>query len=407
MHDKELIIRSVHLSQDARSLKFDIHIDGETHPIFFRSTEARLTANLEAIITAMLLPAMKTDSTIVADGPVSQRFLGNLPVAQDILQTWDSSLHRVRVEGHSETQRLEASNGRVGTFFTAGVDSFYTLIKHRQQITDLIFVHGYDIPLEQTALRAKTSAAIHQIASAYGKNFIELETNLGSFMARYAAGAGWVEFNMGPSLAAAGPLLSPALKRIYIASSETYANLFPCSSHPMLDPLWSSEQLEFLHDGCEATRLRKVQIISEHEVAMEHLRVCWQNPNQAYNCGECEKCTRTMINLYVAGALDRCRTFDRPLTIGQVRRVGITERNRALYAPLYAENLEALEQANRPEDRVLREALAKVLKGTSSLGRLKTNIAKHLLEYPAVFRIFRLLYRRIQVIFNRDLLVKY
>ncbi len=404
MHDKELIIRSVHLSQDARSLKFDIHIDGETHPIFFRSTEARLTVNLEGIITAMLLPAMKTGSTIVADGPVSQRFLENLPVAQDILQTWDSSLHRVRVEGHSETQRSEGSDGRVGTFFTGGVDSFYTLIKQRQQISDLIFVHGYDIPLGQTALRAKTSAAIHQIASAYGKNVIELESNLEPFMQRYA---GWVTFCMGPALAAAGHLLSPALKQIYFPASATYADLIPLSSHPMLDPLWSSEQLEFLHDGCEATRLRKVQIISEHEVAMEHLRVCWENRNQAYNCGRCEKCTRTMINLYVAGALDRCRTFDRPLTIRQVRSVGITERNRALYAPLYAENLEALEQANRPEDRVLREALAKVLKGTSSIGRLKTNIAKGLLEYPAVFRILRPLYRRIQAIFNRDSLVKY
>ena len=68
---------------------------------------------------------------------------------------------------------------------------------------------------------------------------------------------------------------------------------------------------------------------------------------------------------------------------------------------------EALEQANRPEDRALREALAKVLKGKSSMGRLKSKIARRLLAYPALFRILKRLYRRIQVIFNQDWRVKY
>ena len=42
---------------------------------------------------------------------------------------------------------------------------------------------------------------------------------------------------------------------------------------------------------------------------MRHLRVCWQNPDNAYNCGRCEKCFRTMLDLWVVGALDRCDTL--------------------------------------------------------------------------------------------------
>ena len=40
----------------------------------------------------------------------------------------------------------------------------------------------------------------------------------------------------------------------------TYAHLGPLGSHPLLDPLWSSEDVELVHDGCEATRLDKLAL---------------------------------------------------------------------------------------------------------------------------------------------------
>ena len=74
-------------------------------------------------------------------------------------------------------------------------------------------------------------------------------------------------------------------------------------SHPALDPLWSTETLEFVHDGCEATRIEKVALIAEPDVALKFLRVCGEDHNGAYNCGWCEKCIRTKINFISLGRL--------------------------------------------------------------------------------------------------------
>jgi len=65
----------------------------------------------------------------------------------------------------------------VGCFFTGGVDSFFTYLRHRNEVTDLIFVHGYDVDLDDLPRRAEISAMGRAIEQATGVRFIELETN--------------------------------------------------------------------------------------------------------------------------------------------------------------------------------------------------------------------------------------
>jgi hypothetical protein len=182
---------------------------------------------------------------------------------------------------------------------------------------------------------------------------IEVETNLRTFLDRYAA---WARLAHGSAMASVGLLLLPFFRRLYVASTHTYADLFPWGSHPMLDPLWSTEGLEFVHDGCEASRVDKTRLIAQSETALRFLRVCWRNPDGAYNCGQCEKCVRTMVNLHAVGALDRCRSFDRSLDIRDVRRIlALTDNTRSFVL----ENLDAL--GDGPRDRPLRNALRTVL----------------------------------------------
>ena len=81
--------------------------------------------------------------------------------------------------------------------------------------------------------------------------------------------------------------------------------LEPCAGRPL-----EHETTTFIHDGTEATRLKKViSQIARSPLALEHLRVCFANEKSAYNCGQCDKCLRTMINLYVAGVLEQSSTF--------------------------------------------------------------------------------------------------
>jgi hypothetical protein len=191
------------------------------------------------------------------------------------------------------------------------------------------------------------------------------------------------QFNHGTLLAAVAYLLSPTIGTVYIPSTHDYSQLFPWGSHPILDPLWSTEATTIIHDGCDALRLEKTAVIAKHEVALRHLRVCWGGE---YNCGACNKCVRTIISLQALGALERCTIFKRgPFMPAEVARLPPMGEHNACY---FAEIADFLEHSgSNPElARALRDALAnkyyhglgRVLRGNlreRTVRRLKAAVA--------------------------------
>jgi len=85
----------------------------------------------------------------------------------------------------------------------------------------------------------------------------------------------------------------------------------------LLDPLWSSDAVEIVHDGPN-TRIEKLRLLVQYPEIMARLRVCWENIGK-YNCGLCEKCIRTMLALRALG-IDRCAVFPDTLTPELVRQ---------------------------------------------------------------------------------------
>src|SRR5262249_56429735 len=71
----------------------------------------------------------------------------------------------------------QARGEGIGCFFSGGVDSFYTLLERREDITDIVVVHGFDVRLEDEPLRRGLSEAATDVAPALGKRLIELETD--------------------------------------------------------------------------------------------------------------------------------------------------------------------------------------------------------------------------------------
>jgi len=96
-----------------------------------------------------------------------------------------------------------------------------------------------------------------------------------------------------------------------IASTLSVPDLGPIGSHPLLDPNYSSAAVRILHDGSRLSRLEKVGLIAEWDEALHTLRSCFNafRPPEALNCGMCEKCLRTMTELYVCGKLRQCPTY--------------------------------------------------------------------------------------------------
>lgn len=336
-------------------VNYSFTIKEKCFDIYVKSLGAeRLNGTLESQLVCLLLPCMKAgELDLMADGPVSEKFLRNNKTVQDILCNWDTSMKRVSLVASGSPPLQDQRAGRVGTFFSGGIDSYYTLLKHNDEITDLIFAHGLDIKLNDDLLRRKTSEKIHEIAQSFGKNVVELETNVRTLLNPYVA---WGPFGHGPALASIGHMLSASFSRIYIPASHTYTQLFPWGTHPVLDYLWGTETLEFIHDGCGAKRTEKVALVSGCDVALKTLRVCWRNPNSAYNCGRCEKCVRTMISLKAHGVLDKCTVFDEAFNLANLH---IIDPGAINVRGFLQENIEALQASGAdPElEKLLREIL--------------------------------------------------
>ena len=222
----------------------------------------------------------------------------------------------------------------------------------------------------------KCRGMIHRVAAHFGKRAVEIQTNLHDLLDPYV---GWQAMAHGAALAAVGHLLSSHLARIYIPATYSHEIKGHAGSDPLLDPLWSTETLEFVHDGSEASRLAKVALVAQSDIALQSLRVCYRNFGGAYNCGRCEKCLRTMMNLHAVGALDRCTTFATPLDPGRVARMLFLDTCR----PFHEENLRALEAAGA--DPVLCNALRQALNRPRWRIALRAHVTQTLARCPPLY----------------------
>ena len=168
--------------------------------------------------------------------------------------------------------------------------------------------------------------------------------------------AAWSMYH-GAALASVALAVGGLFRRIHIAASTTYDQLYPLGTHPVLDPLWSTEGLSFVHDGCEADRIAKTRLAAQSPLALDTLRVC-PGHTPEYNCGRCIKCLPTMLDLLQAGALGNCRTLPHEIDVPSLRRM-LREHRRAINEENYRRRLASLEPS--PANADLRAALAEAV----------------------------------------------
>jgi hypothetical protein len=288
----------------------------ETFELFFEfpsECASFVHDSADPFVPALLVPCHKLGEDLELVPPISGRLLRRLPRIQDILVSWHAPVfRRIAVLARPRLELERDLGTAVGAMFSAGVDSFYTLLKSLRgetaetpPITHLLYMRGLETPLDQARGTDETLRQIEEVARAVGKRVIPGTTNLRAhFSLNYEL------YYHGGALTAAALALSGGLRWLLLPSSYSWAQLFPWGSHPLLDELWSTERLEVVHDGCEARRVDKIErLVAWAPLALEHLRVCLDNQGGAFNCGRCRKCVRTMIALDLLGALPRARTF--------------------------------------------------------------------------------------------------
>ncbi len=293
--------------------------------LWFRCSRPILSVNLtDTFLLSALLPAMRFSEPLVIKGKMSERLLLNIYKIQDIYHCFDRTLNKINIEVDEIEPYypyLASKDKKVGCTFSGGVDSFYTVLNNLKEIDHLLFIHGFDIGLKNLVLRQKTSYVLNQAAKQLDKPLIEVETNLRQILGNFAS---WGNIAHGIALASVATLLTNQWNKFYIPASYTYDFLFPWGSHPVLDPLFSTNALTFEHEGANTERMDKTAYIGNHPVVLESLRVCWHNfEASVYNCGLCDKCVFTMLTLRLLNTLQYCQTFNQPFSL--IRTLNLLE----------------------------------------------------------------------------------
>lgn len=317
---------TVNIVDGKYSISSDVITSNGTYNLWYKSN-VEINKSPEIFLTASIIPAMWMNEDITVHGKVSNKLYNNFDKIQNIMCGWYPESHKISVNTQLSDFKHTDSGRGIACFFTGGVDSFYTLLKRIHEIDTIIYVHGFDAWLHETEYLSMVSKRLNMVAKEMNKKIIEVESNIHPFGDKYV---NWGFHYFGSALASVAMLLSKNIKKVYIASGKDYKNLIPCGSHPDLDYLWSTENVELVHDGCESTRMEKIKSILNNKSVMNHLRVCFDRTNGLYNCSVCEKCLRTMITLHSLGCLDQCKTFEK-LDTSLISNIRI-EKNTLLYS---------------------------------------------------------------------------
>lgn len=305
--------RIAKLTRTPGELSFEARIGGRRERVWIR-TETAFDPGTEAVLAACLLPAMHDGGTLEIEDPISPRLLRTQREFQAIQRAWsrewwwfgDPPLREVRVS--APTRRPAAvSTGRIAAFFSGGVDSWATVLGN-PDVTDLVFVRGIDIlpRLEhQRGLADEVEARLREAADGLGLPLHVVETNLRELSDPLVR---WEVF-CASAMSAVALFMAPLFERVLIASDADYETQLPLGPGRLVDQLWSTEELEVVDDGGRFNRFQRLSQIAEHPLVRRSLRVCWQNPGGAYNCGRCRKCMLTMVSLETLGTRAGIETF--------------------------------------------------------------------------------------------------
>jgi len=305
----------------------------------------------DGALPATLLSAMSRGGPLRLEAPVSARILRNQREFQAIQRLWSSRwprephpLQEVEVSAPSRVAGGPAEKGRIATFFSGGVDSWATILGN-PEVTDLIFVRGLDLVPgwpQHRELADEVEARLRATAPELGLPLHVVTTDVRTFSDPLLR---WESFC--PSVEAAIALFfEPLFERVLIANDSEYGRQAQVGASWQIDHLWSSEGLTIEDWGGRFGRVERLRRIADHPLVQKTLRVCWMNPDGAYNCGRCGKCLATMIGLEAIGARGKIRTFPAELDLGPLRDYRIMT---PLQLVLWEDALEAVETAERAD----------------------------------------------------------
>ena len=273
------------------------------------STPSRLSApedDAAGFMCAALLPAMRLGEDLELRGGVSRRLLERVPRIVDVYATWDPRLYRSRVRAERELGPRKAARG-VGCFFSRGVDSMHSVAVPRGlpgALTVLVYCDRLE-PMHSDAVRAEEIRLAGEAARELGVPLVVIETNLRDLTDTIVAD--WADM-VGGGLAFLAHAMAGGLGHVVIPSSAAPTTVIATGSSPILDAMFSTDELEVYHDAPASRPAKVAWLARERPELLPFLKVCFHE-DRSDNCGRCPKCLTTMLSLEAVGALNLATGF--------------------------------------------------------------------------------------------------
>jgi hypothetical protein len=332
--------------------------DSDKTPLeLFFETDANGAADLapepEAFLAACFLPAMREGERRVAiEGAICGRLVEGLAEAV-------ATLRRAHGAGH-ETPAIEPASGlralsprrpaRAAMFYSGGVDTLEMLRRNRRahvpgepgSFVEALWTFGHLCPTDARTLEWNR-AALEVVAPVVAREGLAL-TTMRTNIWQLAPDIPFLgEESLSSALAAVAHVLRARFDSISVASGRDAKRERLRGSCPMLDPLYGTSGLEIRHEPNPLTRFERIRAIAEEPGLLENLIVCLAFPTAPQiNCGECEKCLRTMTALIALGKLGEARLFPARGVTPELLRAARLDADTTVYwddhLPLLAEN---------------------------------------------------------------------
>ncbi|MBN7797429.1 hypothetical protein [Parahaliea mediterranea] len=355
------------------SRRYRASVDGEIVEISL-PLEHRLLTPGDAFLAFALLDAMVSRREIHLDDtlPVNSALLDGLGDLQRMYHIWNRKLQAVVIRAQSQIDN--AVREGCACFYSAGVDSAYSLGYYRDQVTHLVTMNSFEGWRDEQQW-SRFIDRQRSLASSIG---VQLVTISGNF--RLFAENRGISHHFQHGLELGGIASALGFRRTLIPSSFAADSLHPWGSHPLTDPLWGGGGREVIHHGCQALRVDKTRFLGQHQDLLDNLQVCWARTDS--NCGNCSKCLRTRLAL---GLLSLHSAALPDLTdYSEARRLKVPNHFALPFARELADLARDMGQ----------ERLARTLAGKIRLFRLKS-LSTDLVNVATNDRL-RVLYRRIR-----------
>lgn len=254
-------------------------------------------------------------------GELDESYLRSLDKIKAVMKGWYPKLSFSTDIHVEKTVSSKFSSKRYGLLFSGGIDSTTSYIVHEKQRPNLVMVWGADIPLGEEEFWRRVRNKYIDFAKREKVEINFIKTNLHEFVnegvldvdfGRYLTGSWWGSIHHGLAiLGLCAPLsIARQIGTLFIASSTgMYPKIFPWGSHWLIDNELSWADVKVEHDVLMRRQEKVASILKNYIETKAHypfLRVCYSQFHD-FNCGRCEKCSRSIASLILENIdADKC-----------------------------------------------------------------------------------------------------